>query len=250
MTFAHIRLHGGKLVEERLALRLAPLLDQGRHPFLIGRLYTESALPFRVEKAFIASGQIFSLNLVGIEGDHKIIHAVRQPQAVRRNRRRRQIGAVGRAEGRKELLARHHLHLRAVGLEHIDAMPLPLRFGHGSLYHLVGKGPPKLDPHPVFLFEYLGERLRFGRCKGGVNNDHAFPFRTLDKTLVSVRPAVPVDGFIAVRRFYIRRRSGEHCQREAQAAKQAREATHALRDFRFCTHDRSRRDTACMSPAN
>ena len=249
MTFAHIRLHGGKLVEERLALRLAPLLDQGRHPFLIGRLYAETALPFRVEKPFIASGQIFSLNLVGIEGDHKIIHTVGQPQAVRRNRRRRQIGAVGRAEGRKELLARHHLHLRAVGLEHIDAMPLGLRFGHGSLYHLIGKGSPKLDLHAILFFECLSERLRFGRCTGSVKDDHTFLLRTLDKSLVPVRSAVLIDDFIALRRFYIGRCGGEHSQRKAQATEHAREATLASRDDRFCSHDRSRRDT-CMSPAN
>jgi hypothetical protein len=212
VALAYIRAHLGELAEVRHALLVAPGLDERGHPFGVGGLDADAPAPLGIDEALVGGRDLGALHLVGVEADDEEIHAVGKPHAMRGDRLRRQVGDVRRVEFRQQLLARQHLHLRAVGLDHVDRMAPPLGLGDGALHDLLRDRAPQLDLHAVFLLERLGEGLRLGRRERGVKHQGALLLRLQHQALVAVRAAITEDLVVLRRRL----RSGGQRERGEQ----------------------------------
>ena len=170
MAFAHVGLHVREPAEVRHARLLAPFLHQRRHPFRIGRLEADAPFPARIEKPLIARRQIVALQHVGVVSDDEEVDAIGNPLPVLRDGRRRNVGKVGRFQLAEELLAREHLHLGAVGLDHVDCEASCLRLGQRPLHDFLGERAPHLDLDAALLLECLGERPGLRRRERGVEH--------------------------------------------------------------------------------
>ena len=110
----------------------------------------------------------------------------------------------------EHLLAREHLHLGAVGLDHVDRVAPALRLGDDALHHLFREGAPELDLDAVFLLERLGERRRLGRRERRVEDEPALLLRLLDEAGVAVRAAIAKNRVVTERGLArVRRRQDE-----------------------------------------
>src|SRR3989475_1379916 len=220
MPRADLGPRGGKLLKEREPLLLAHRLHHGAEPVDVARLDPHLAREARAKEVLIAVGNVARFDELGVVRDREEVEPVGDIVTVLGERGGGQIGEVRTIELFEQPLAVHGLHLGPVGLEDVAGEAPGARFGDGALQNLLRARAPKLDLHPRFLLEGLGDRHRVLEVERGVHDDLAFLACGLKNPLVAVGAAVQIDRAVLRGLVPLLAEARDRPQRGAQRARE------------------------------
>ena len=153
------------------------------------------SLPFHLgsTQVIVALRQFILLDELGVVGGDEDVVPRSRPFAVRRERRRIEVGQARRFHLLEQLFPVQRFHRRAARLEHIRVVPAAAGLGHAALDHIFGAAAPHPHLDAVFFLEGGGHDRHVVDIRRRIDRDGPFLLRAGDQLFGPIRARIGRD---------------------------------------------------------